>query len=243
MTSLVRLSIDREIATITFDSPHNRNALSQQLLVETHAAIDQAEAAQVRSIILDHSGPAFCSGADLKERASNTSDSGRMATLIERLGTTGRPTIAAVRGPVRAGGIGVMAACDLVVAHTSVTFAFTEVRLGVAPAIISVPILNRCGWAGLAAAFLTGQSFTAAEAASLHLVNQVTDNVDEAIAELVDGILASEPNAVAATKQLLRRPMDLAAAQRLSEQLFNSPAAAEGMRAFAEKRPPRWAAP
>ena len=142
-TELVRLDIDRGIATITLDSQHNRNALSRQLLEELHRALDQAEEAAARAIVLTHAGPAFCSGADLRERSAGPPDSGPMVAALERLMDTERPTIAAVRGAVRAGGIGLMASCDLVVVDTSVDFALTEVRIGVAPAIIAVPILRR----------------------------------------------------------------------------------------------------
>jgi len=161
---------------------------------------------------------------------------------MERLGSMSAVTIAAVDGPVRAGGVGLMAACDLIVVNRAVTFAFTEVRIGVAPAIISVPILARCGWSKLAAPFLTGEPFDAPTAKDMGLVTQVTDDVAATVATLVRGILAGAPNAVAASKRLLRKPScDYAEMAVLSESLFRSQEAAEGMRAFAEKRPPSWA--
>ena len=145
---VVHVDIDDAIATITLDSQHNRNALSRQLLAELHQALDTAEAAEARAIVLTHRGPAFCAGADLKERSSqggtdrnseSNADSNPFVEALVRLMDTERPTIAAVNGAVRAGGIGLMAACDLVVVAASTTFALTEVRIGVAPAIISVP--------------------------------------------------------------------------------------------------------
>lgn len=243
---LVHCSIDSGVATITFDSPANRNALSRQLLAELDEALDCAGQADVRAIVLTHAGPVFCSGADLKERAAGGRDAqaagNPMANVFERLGTSTAPTIAAVSGPVRAGGVGLMAACDLVVVNSAVTFAFTEVRIGVAPAIISVPILARCGWSKLAAPFLTGETFDAAAAKDMGLVTHVTDDVVSTVAELTNGILAGAPNAVAATKRLLRQPSaTIDEMTALSEYLFRSDEAAEGMRAFAEKRPPSWA--
>ncbi len=243
---LVHCSVSDEVATITLDSPANRNALSRRLLAELNDALDRSSQADVRAIVLTHSGPVFCSGADLKERATaddNSHGAGSpMANVFERLGSLLAPTIAAINGPARAGGLGLMAACDLVVVNTTVSFAFTEVRIGVAPAIISVPILARCGWSKLAAPFLTGEVFDAAAAREMGLVTHVTDDVAATVQTLVGGILAGAPNAVAASKQLLRNAStSYAEMTLLSESLFRSDEAAEGMRAFAEKRPPSWA--
>jgi len=252
---VVHVDVADEIATITLDSQHNRNALSRQLLTELHHALDDAESAEVRAVVLTHAGPAFCAGADLKERSgqgSTPSDSGPFVQILERLMDTPRPTIAAVKGAVRAGGIGLMASCDLVVVDAATTFALTEVRIGVAPAIISVPILRRVAPSRIAAAMLTGEQFDATEARSIGLVTHVADdvdNVDETVAELVRGIRAGAPRAVAETKRLLHtvatmeRPAAFEAMAALSNEMFNSDDAAEGMAAFVEKRRPRWAMP
>ncbi len=243
---LVHCTIDSGVATITLDSLTNRNALSRQLLADLNEALDQAAESAVRAVVLTHAGPVFCSGADLKERAMGGQDAqaagNPMANVFERLGTLAAPTIAAVSGPVRAGGVGLMAACDLVVVNSAVTFAFTEVRIGVAPAIISVPILARCGWTKLAAPFLTGEAFDATAANDMGLITHVTDDVAGTVATLVKGILSGAPNAVAVTKRLLRQPVaTMSEMTALSEALFHSDEAAEGMRAFAEKRLPSWA--
>ena len=243
---VVHVTIEHGIATVVLDSQHNRNALSRQLLGELHEALDAAEKADARAIVLTHAGPAFCAGADLKERRSGPPDSTPMTSVLERLMDTPAPTIAAVNGAVRAGGIGLMASCDLVVVAASTTFALTEVRIGVAPAIISVPILRRVPAGRIAAAMLTGEPFDAPEARSMGLVTHVSDDVSATTSALTDGILAGAPKAVAATKRLLHRvpTLDRASAlaemQSLSEELFNGPDAAEGMAAFAEKRPPAW---
>jgi enoyl-CoA hydratase len=237
---------DRGIATITLDSPANRNALSRQLVAEAHEALDGAEAAGARAVVLTHVPPAFCAGADLKERAAGPPDSSDFVRLLQRLATTERPTIAAVHGVVRAGGIGLMAACDLVVVHPEVTFALTEVRIGVAAAIISVPILARVSPGAIAAAMLTGEPFDAHEARRIGLVTHVDDQVADRVEALCTGILAGAPGAVAATKRLLREvpTLDPATAyramQQLSDELFAGPDAAEGMAAFAERRTPIW---
>lgn len=238
---VVTCEVSGGVATITLDSPSNRNALSRALLEGLHRALDRAEQPDVRAVVLTHTAPAFCAGADLKERSSGPTDSTPMVRAMQRLIDAPAPTIAAVQGPVRAGGIGLMASCDLVVVRPDVTFAFTEVRIGVAPAIISVPILQRCGWSRLAAPFLTGETFSAAEARDIGLVTHVDGDVPGAVRRLVDGLLHGAPAAVAATKRLLRGERSWDDMRRLSEELFGSDEAQEGMRAFAERRPPAWA--
>ena len=248
MGELVRSAVEGGVATITLDSQHNRNALSKQLLAELGDELDAALAAGARAIVLRHEGPAFCAGADLKERAAHPGppDSRPMVAVMERLMDAPVPTIAAVEGAVRAGGIGLMASCDLVVVHPSVTFALTEVRIGVAAAIISVPILRRVPAPKIAAAMLTGEPFDTAYAREIGLVTHVTDDVAGTVATLCRGVLAGAPRAVAETKRLLGRVprLDRATAfaemRALSDELFDGPDAREGMAAFAEKRAPVW---
>lgn len=247
MGELVRHRMERGVAWITLDSPANRNALSRQLIAELHEAIDAAEAADARAIVLGHSGTTFCAGADLKERSDGPVDSTPMVRALQRLSDGPIPSIAVVNGAVRAGGVGLMASCDLVVVHSATTFAFTEVRIGVAAAIISVPILARVNPSLLTAPFLTGEAFDASEARAMGLVTHVSDDVDATVGHLVDGLLEGAPAAVAATKALLRRvptlprPEAYEEMRRLSEALFQSADAAEGMAAFREKRKPAWA--
>lgn len=252
MPELVRSEHDGGVATITLDSPHNRNALSRQLLSELGEAIDAALApgAGTRVIVLRHEGPAFCAGADLKERSDGGPiDSRPMVGVMERLMEAPCPTIAAVEGAVRAGGIGLMASCDLVVVDRSVSFALTEVRIGVAAAIISVPILRRVPPGKIAAAMLTGESFDADAAREMGLVTHVSDDVAGTVAGLCTGVMAGAPRAVAETKRILHRVPTLTAStafaemRALSDELFSGPDAAEGMAAFREKRPPRWPSP
>jgi len=244
---VVRLSIEERIATITLDSQHNRNALSVQLVAELNDALDSAEAAQPRAIVLRHEGPAFCSGADLKERSAHgIPDSTPMIRIMQRLMDAACPTIAAVAGAVRAGGMGVMAACDLIVVHPGVSFSLPEVRIGVAPAIVLVPLLRRVPASLLAATTLTGEPIDAARAQQIGLVTHVAEEVAAKVADLCAAITAGAPTAVAESKKALwsvpGRPRDeaLADMKELSERLFNSPDAQEGMRAFAEKRAPVW---
>lgn len=255
----VRTRHGGSVAVIALDSPANRNALSRPLMWALGDALNQVAVAardlRVRAVVLTHTEPAFCSGADLRERAADRArvlDGGSaapsaghaLAGLIDRLMSMPVPTIAAIGGPVRAGGIGLMAACDLVVLHPSVDLAFTEVRIGVAPAVISVPVLARCPWSAVATPFLTGANFDAAAAAAMGLATHVVDDVSTTVDGLCEAILAGAPGAVVATKRLLR---DRSADQRLlsematvSDDLFTSDEAVEGMAAFLERRPPSW---
>jgi enoyl-CoA hydratase/carnithine racemase len=244
---VVDLKIIDGVATITLDSQSNRNALSRQLLSELHTALDEAEASDARAIVLTHRGPAFCAGADLSERREGPPDSSPFVAVLERLMDTPRPTIAKVNGAVRAGGIGLMAACDLVVIDPSVSFALTEVRIGVAAAIISVPILRRVPPGRIAAAMLTGEPFTAQYALEIGLVTHVAEDMDEVVEQLCRGVKAGAPTAVAETKKMMQvvpgldRDKAFEQMRALSDRLFQSPDAQEGMTAFKEKRAPRWA--
>ena len=243
------------MATITLDSPANRNALSRQLVADLHTALDGAEQAaavgDVRSIVLAHTPPAFCAGADLKERLNGPPDSAPVVRAFERLMDSDVPTIAAVAGPVRAGGVGLMASCDLVVVDSAVTFAFTEVRIGVVAAMISVPIMRRVAPSQLAGALLTGEPFDAEHARNIGLVTHVSNDVTAVVDHLCAAIAGAGPNAVAATKRMLReatgddveRSAAFARMRALSDHHFQSAEAAEGMAAFAEKRQPTWPRP
>lgn len=247
---LVHAEVADGVVTITLDSPANRNALSTRLVTDLNAALDVADAAVAagngRAIVVTHVAPAFCAGADLKERRTGPPDSAPMVRALTRLMDAEVPTIAAVKGPARAGGIGLMASCDLVVVQRDITFALTEVRIGVAAAIISVPILLRASGSRLRSAFLTGESFDAAFAQEVGLITHVTDDVDATVAELCAGIRMGAPRAVAETKRMLglvptlERDEAFTRMRALSDELFSGPDAAEGMAAFAEKRPPAW---
>ena len=252
--AVVHVEVVDGVATITLDSPANRNAVGRALLADLAVALDRATAPDVRVVVLTHTGPAFCAGADLKERSSGAADtrppdSTPMVDAMRRLMDADMPTIASVKGAVRAGGIGLMASCDLVVVAASVDFAFTEVRIGVAPAIISVPILGRANASLLRAPFLTGERFDAQQARSIGLVTHVgsdSDDVDRIVAELCAGVLAGAPSAIAETKRLMRtvptlgRDEAFVQMRALSDSLFQGADAAEGMAAFLEKRRPAW---
>ena len=248
---LVRVARAGPVVTVTLDSPHNRNALSTALLGELLAALREAQAdPEVRVVVLTGAGPVFCSGADLQERLHPPEPAGSGAEPLPTVGDVltclvglPQPVVALVNGPARAGGLGLVAACDLAVAGPATTFAFTEVRVGVAPAVIAVPALRVMGRRAFARYALTGDVFDATQAAAAGLLTAVDDDPAGWVDRAVRSILGSSPVAVAATKGLLADAdwdADLAAAEALSDQLFGSADGAEGMAAFLAKRPPRW---
>jgi methylglutaconyl-CoA hydratase len=167
-------------------------------------------------------------------------------TLLAGLAESPKPVVARVGGPARAGGIGLIAACDVALAGRSATFAFTEVRLGVVPAVISVPVLPVLALRAARELFLTGEVFDATRAAEVGLVSRVVDDadLDAEVARYVDMLALGAPGALAATKDLLAHPStDYAALSALSADRFASPEGREGVAAFAEKRRPSWAPP
>lgn len=242
----VTLDVSRRAATITLNSPQTRNALSFELIAELLQAIKRAAASDSRVIVLTHAPPAFCSGLDLKQIADGSVDLSGLESVILALRQVRQPTIAVLTGTVRAGGLGIMAACDLVVVDPSVNFAFTEVKIGATPALVSVPILARVAWSSVAAAFLSGDEFDAARALAIGLVTHVSDDPHETAQGLIDSICGAAPEAVATTTKILRRAADdsyeskLDEMRQLSERVFASEEAREGIAAFLEKRPPSW---
>ncbi len=241
------------MATLTLDSDANRNALSSRLINELLAALRTAiEDPAVRAVLLDHVGRVFCSGADLAEtaaaRASGQVPAGAMPELLAEIWDCPKPVVARVGGPARAGGLGLIAACDLAVADETATFAFTEVRLGVIPAVISAPVLRRLPDRAATELFLTGEVFDGRRAAELGLVTAAVPAADLAgtVRRYLDGLLRGAPNALAGAKQLLHRTprtpirADLDELAELSVSYFQSTEGREGVAAFREKRPPSW---
>jgi methylglutaconyl-CoA hydratase len=256
VTELVHSTVADGVATVTLDSPPNRNALSPQLMGELMAGLRAALAdPAVRVLVLSHTGRVFCSGMDLKA-AAGASGAGDMPVtafpeILTTLWTSPKPVVARVGGPARAGGIGLVAACDIAVAARSATFAFTEVRIGVVPAVISVPVLPRLAPRAAHELFLTGEVFDADRAAAIGLVNAAVEDADlnAEVDRYVDMLVRGAPGALAAAKELLRRPSagsmdaDFAAMAALSAERFASEEGREGMASFAEKRPASWVPP
>jgi methylglutaconyl-CoA hydratase len=251
MNEFVRTNQAAGIATITLDSPANRNALSSGLLTELQAALAGALSDPgVRVIVLTGAGPAFCSGADLKESRTSPSAAPELFPEILQLIWDGpKPVVCRVNGSARAGGIGLIAACDIAIAAESATFAFSEVRIGVTPAIIAVTCLRRMEPRAAAEYFLTGEAFGAPRAAEIGLLTRAVPEteLDEQAGRYAGLLLRGAPGALAATKTVLREAGTLPVAEGLarmaglSADRFASAEGQEGMAAFAERRDPSWA--
>jgi enoyl-CoA hydratase len=259
-------------ARLTLNSPHHRNALSTGLVNQLHQGLrDAASDPAVRLVVLGHTGNTFCAGADLSEASGGDPRGDRergaagrsgsppsafdtaaarareLTALLRAIVESPLPVIAAIDGHVRAGGFGLVGACDIAIAGPRSTFALTEARIGVAPAIISLTLLPKMSARAAARYYLTGETFDAAEAAEIGLVTTAADDVDAAVAKAVADVSRGSPQGLAASKALTTAPVldgfdrD---AERLTEEsarLFVSDEAREGMLAFLQKRPPSWA--
>lgn len=250
----VRYAVADGFATLTLDSPHNRNALSTRLVTELLNGLEQAAADQtVRGIVLTHTGNTFCAGADLSE-ASNTDpakaadDRTRwMLQVLRLIVATPKPVVALIDGNVRAGGMGIVAACDIVVAGQGSSFALTEARLGLAPFMISLTLLPRLNPRAADRYYLTGETFDAAEAAAIGLITVAADDPAAALAMICAALRKGSPQGLAESKRLTTASI-LAEFDRCADELaarsasfFGTEEVREGMMAFLQKRPPRWA--
>jgi len=254
----VTYSVDGGVGTITLASPESRNVLtpeSMRDLVEHLSAAANDDA--VRVVVLTGEGSTFCAGADLagasKADAESFAAAGPRAlvAVLETMLLHPKPIVARVQGHVAGGGNGLVAAADLAVAAESAKFAFSEVRVGVAPAVISVVCLARMTPSHARELLLTGERVSARRVREAGLVTAVVADgeLDAAVASYVDKLLLGGPEALARTKELLRRvptmPHDEAFTwtAELSAGLFASEEAREGMTAFFERRRPSWAPP
>jgi enoyl-CoA hydratase len=243
---MIQYGVDRGIARIALDSPHNRNALSSALMSELERRLNDAGADDaVRAVELTHTGGTFCAGADLTEaRVDMTEGTRRLVVLLSRIVELPKPVVASIDGHVRAGGMGLLGACDIALAGPASTFAFSEVRLGLAPAIISLTTLPRLSARAASRYYLTGETFDAATAARIGLVTEAVDDIDAATHSVLDALRRASPQGLRETKPLTTRAVTFADADVLTAQsarLFASDEAREGMASFLEKRPPRWA--
>jgi methylglutaconyl-CoA hydratase len=244
---LVHYDVTEQVATLTLDSPHNRNALSRQLVGELFERLDRAERDDaVKVVQLRAEGRTFCSGADLSEASGEGMEkaAGVLVDLQRRIATHAKPVVARVHGNVRAGGIGIVAAADLALCAADATFAFTEVRLGLAPAAISLSVLPRMTDRAAAASFLTGEVFDGTAAATFGLVTEVLPetDLDTRTREVCASLVKGHPQGLRETKQLLARPLveridaqgeELAA---LSARLFGSEEAKQAMLDFLNRK-------
>jgi methylglutaconyl-CoA hydratase len=252
MSDAVLYEVRRDAAWITLNQPERRNALGADLVdgLRRHLTTALADPA-VRTVILTGAGAAFCAGADLKSGglAGAPGEEHPFVTVLKTIWHSPKPVIGRVNGHAFGGGLGLVAACDLTVAADAAAFAFSEVRVGVIPAIISVLCIPKLGIQNAMWLFLTGERISAARAVEVGLVHRAVPvaELDRAVDDVAGLVRLGGPNAVREAKQLVRRVPALSldeafrATTATSLALFASEEAAEGMQAFVEKRRPRWA--
>jgi methylglutaconyl-CoA hydratase len=253
----VSLSLDGPVAHVVLDRPAARNAFDPAMVRELADAVGAASARDdIRVIVLAGRGSVFCAGADIEwmkaiatfTRDENVADAVRLFELFETIDRSPKAVIASVQGAALGGGAGLAAAADIVVAEEGAQFGFTEVRLGVVPAVISPYVVRKIGASAAGELFLTGERFTAERAAAIGLVHHVVklDALDAAVDARVHELLQAAPGAVAAAKALVRsvhgRPAQSVrelVCQGIAERRA-SDEGQEGLRAFLEKRKPDW---
>ena len=256
MAELVRSAVDeRRVARITLARPDVKNAFNAELIAQLSAAVD-AVPADARCVILASLGDTFCAGADLAWMRSmadytveeNRADSGALAELFAKLDSLPMPIVARIQGAAIGGGAGLVAIADIGVAVEEASFAFTEVRLGILPAVISPYVVRKVGLSFATAAFTTGIRFDSHRAFDTGLIHSVVDagQLDPEIDRFVDAIVAGGPHAVNAAKRLVREVAGRTAAEvrdltitRIADARVSAEGQ-DGMRAFIEKRPPSW---
>lgn len=253
---LVRSSVEGHRATITLDVPATRNALSEAVLHQLHDAVRAALADDgVRCLVLTGAGSSFCAGADMREhrerhaRGQSAAAPALLPDILLDLWHSPKPVIGRVNGSVRAAGMSLVGACDIVISDETASFSFSEVRVGVAPAVVSVTTLPRMAPRAGLELMLTGEVFDATRAVEVGLVNRAvpTSELDAEVDRYLDMLQRGAPLAIMQTKNIVRRvptlPMTEAFAEMgaLSISFFGSAEGEEGMRAFLEHRAPSWA--
>lgn len=247
----ITATTENTTARITIDAPDRRNALSPALIEDLVGALTRAgEDTGIRSVILDHTGTTFCSGADLAAVGDTPPEkvTGDFIALLRSIVELPKPVIAVVDGNVRAGGTGLVAACDIVLASPSTTFATTETRIGVAPAMIALTVLPRLSARAASRYLLTGERMDAGTAVDHGMVTEVVDDPAASAREIAEKLRLCSPQGPRETKDLVNRSVLQsfeAEADRLaslSAELFATPEALEGITAFLQKRRPEWAA-
>lgn len=252
MGQLVRCDRASTVGTLTLDSEHNRNALSARLQGELNMHLHELiEDDSIRVVVLTGAGKVFCSGADLGERLAGETAETAERQMVDTLGTlwnSPKPVLARLNGSARAGGLGLVGACDIAIAPRSATFGFAEVRIGVLPAVISVTCLPRLSPRGALELFMTGENLSAERAEEVGLINRAVpdEKLDDEIDRYVGMLLRGGPEALGMVKPMIRRATELPVSDGLEEMLalskerFASAEAREGMLAFSEKRTPGW---
>lgn len=251
--------IQPQVAEVRLNRPEVRNAFNDEVIAELTAAFRALDAdPTVRVVVLAGEGPAFCAGADLHwmrrmadySRDQNLADAAALAEMLRTIAACRKPTIARVHGDAYAGGVGLVAVCDIAVAADAAQFCLSEVKLGLVPATIAPHVIKALGARAAQRYFLSAERFTAAQAQALGLVHEVrvAGEIDACVQSVVEALLAASPQALASCKQLLREvggsPIDAALIARTVEFIADARASEDGrhgVQAFLQKTRPRWA--
>ena len=260
MSQALRIETLDAVARITLCRPEIRNAFNDEVIAELTAAfIDLGGRDGVRAIVLAAEGPAFCAGADLNwmrrmadyTREENLSDAAKLAEMLRVMYTCPKPTVAAVQGDVFAGGMGLVAACDMAVSVDTATFCLSEVKLGLIPATISPYVIRAMGARAAHRYFLTAERFSAQEAHRVGFVHELVapDALDTRVGELLKALTSASPNAVRACKRLVQDVAEreltgdlIAATVEGIADIRASEEGREGVQSFLQKRKPAWLA-
>jgi methylglutaconyl-CoA hydratase len=242
----LRIEHEAEVLRVAMARPEGRNAFDAALIDELAAAF--ADVGDVRAVVLSGDGPSFSAGADVEWMRSsvdlsfdeNVADALRLRAMLDAIDSCPAPVVGRVQGHALGGGCGLVACCDIAIAEPTVQFAFSEVKLGIVPAVISPFALAKIGPGAARRYFVTGERFSAAEALRIGLIHAVADDLDDAVERVVAELLSSGPTAARAAKDLARAPRSAEeTAARIAEHR-TSPEGQEGLRAFLEKRSPTW---
>ena len=241
----LRLERDGVVLRVTLARPERRNAFDAALIAELSEAF--VVVGDARAVVLSGEGPSFCAGADVEwQRSSidlsleeNVEDALRLYRMCERIDRCSAPVVARVQGYALGGGSGLVACADIAIAEPDATFGFTEVKLGIIPAVISPFVLPKIG-AHARRYFLTGERFDAQTALRIGLVHEVAEDLDVAVDRLVGELLTSGPEAARGAKELVRERPEGEETARIAARLRSGAEGQEGLRAFLEKRTPGW---
>jgi methylglutaconyl-CoA hydratase len=244
--SALRIERDGPRLGITIARPERRNAFDAALIAELAAAF--SDVGDARVVILAGDGPSFCAGADVDWQRSaidlsydeNVEDAMRLYGMMEALDGCPAPVVARVQGHALGGGSGVVACCDVAIAGEDAVFGFSEVKLGIIPAVISPFVVPRIGAGAARRYFLTGERFDARTALRIGLVHEVTGDLDAAVDRVVAELLTSGPEAAREAKRLVREPPTGVDTAHIAARLRTSPEGQDGLRAFLERRKPGW---
>jgi len=260
MSTAIRTDVQGHVATVTLSRPEVRNAFNDEVIAELSQAFTTlGDDARVRAIVLAAEGPAFCAGADLNwmrrmadyTREENLADAAQLAFMLRVIYECPKPTIARVQGDVYAGGMGLVAACDMAVSVDTAHYCLSEVKLGLIPATISPYVIRAMGPRAAHRWFLTAERFCAAEAHRIGFVHEVVsaERLDATVGELLKALTSASPHAVKACKQLVQdvaeRDITRLLIERTVEGIADIRASDEGkdgVQSFLQKRKPAWLA-